>query len=509
VREADGGAPARSLRSIQYLRGLAAVMVVLYHAGHYLDVYRGDGSLAGWNALGLYGVSIFFAISGYLMAMLVRRQDPYVFMAHRIVRIYPAFLIIVALYGAVSALVGRPFVLDPVALTLVPAGPRFYALDVEWTLLFEVTFYVALFLLAIVRWTARLEAAALAWLGLVLVGKLAFPGWQTETPPIHHLPLLEACTGFAAGLLIPAALRAGLVPRRAWLAGCGLAVLAVWLDTGNGRLIAGLVSTVIVAGAVRDDPGRGCKGIDPLKKLGDWSYALYLCHVPAIRLTYQYAPAGAGTKALWLCALAAALAAGALVGSLDVRLYRRAKRFVDRCRPRPLRAWIGAYMALFAGVAAYGALDTAVKERRARQEQAILARLPAASLGDPDAARAAVAAAGLAGGSLRGEVGEVQRLEDGALVVRGWLLDAEDPGRELSVAVFHNGVQVASARPRRRRPDVAESLGRSDLASARIGFGLGTLPVRCQAGREVVVLGLDLAGAATVLPGRTAIAGCP
>jgi peptidoglycan/LPS O-acetylase OafA/YrhL len=497
------------LRSIQYLRGLAAFMVVLYHAGHYLDVYRGDASLKRWDALGLYGVSIFFAISGFLMATLVRRQDPSVFMAHRIVRIYPALLIVVALYGAVSALVGRPFVLDPVALTLVPAGPRFYALDVEWTLLFEVTFYVALFLLALAGASRHLEKAALAWLALILVGALALPEWQGDlTPPIQRLPVMSACTGFAAGLLIPAALRAGLVPGWTWLLGCALAFLATVFLPGNDRFVAGLIAAMIVAGAVRADPGPGGQAFDPLKKLGDWSYALYLCHVPAIRLTYQYAPAGADTKALWLGAIAAALGAGALVGTLDVRLYRHAKRIVDRSRPAPLRLWVGAYVALFAAVAAYGALDTAAKERRARAEEAILARLPAGSLRDPDAARAAIAAAGLsARASLRGEVGEIQLLEGGMLAVRGWLADLDDPGRELAVAVFHDGVKVASARPWRRRPDVAGALGRPDLTSARIGFGLGTRPVRCREGR-VVVLGLDLAGTALVLPGRTDIAGC-
>src|SRR5918911_1462736 len=157
---AAGGASRGSLRSIQDLRGVAAVMVVLYHAGHYLALYRGDDALKGWDALGLYGVAIFFAISGFLMASLVRRTGPWLFLAHRIVRIYPALLIAVALTGAVSGLIGRPFVLDPVALALVPAGPRFYALDVEWTLLFEVTFYVALFLVGIAGGAPRLEAGA-------------------------------------------------------------------------------------------------------------------------------------------------------------------------------------------------------------------------------------------------------------------------------------------------------------------------------------------------------------
>jgi peptidoglycan/LPS O-acetylase OafA/YrhL len=509
---AAGGASAGALRSIQDLRGIAALMVVLYHAGHYLALYRGDDALKGWDALGLYGVAIFFAISGFLMATLVRRAGPWLFLAHRIVRIYPALLIAVALTGAVSGLIGRPFVIDPVALALVPAGPRFYALDVEWTLLFEDTFYVALFALSLAGLTAHLEKAALAWLALILFGTLAFPAWQGDlTPPIHRLPLMEACAGFAAGLLVPAALKAGLVPRRAWVAGCVLALISVPLNPNHSRLVPGLIAALIVAGAVRDDPGPRRRRFDPLARLGDWSYALYLCHVPVIRLVYQVAPAGADTKVLWLCAVLGALAVAAALGILDVRLYRSAKRLVDRARERRLRLWVGAYVALFAAVAAWGAVDTLTQERRARQERAILVRLPAGSLRDPETARAAVAAAGLeARPSLRGEVSEVQRLDAGALAIRGWLVDVDDPARELAVAVFHNGVEIASARPWRRRSDVALALGRPDLVPAKIGFGLGTRPVRCQDATEVVVLGLDLAGnAALVLPGRTAIAGCP
>src|SRR5918911_341264 len=356
---AAGGASRDSLSSIQDLRGIAALMVVLYHAGHYLALYRGDDALKGWDALGLYGVAIFFAISGFLMATLVRRTGPWLFLAHRIVRIYPALLVAVALTGAVAGLIGRPFAIDPVALALVPAGPRFYALDVEWTLLFEVTFYVALFALSLAGLTAYLEKAALAWLALILAGTLALPAWQTElTPPIHRLPLIEACAGFAAGLLVPAALKAGPLPRHAWIAGCVLAVASVPFDPNHSRFLPGLIAALIVAGAVRDDPGPRRRRFDPLARLGDWSYALYLCHVPTIRLVYQAAPAGADTKALWLGAVLAALAVAAALGTLDVRLYRAAKRLVDRTRESRLRLWVGAYVALFAAIAAYGAVDT-------------------------------------------------------------------------------------------------------------------------------------------------------
>ena len=89
-------------------------------------------------------------------------------MAHRLLRIYPTYLIVIALLAAVSPiLIDRPSTFDPIGLSLVPAGSRFYALGIEWTLLFEITFYVGLFAAALCKLTNRLEIVALAWLGLI------------------------------------------------------------------------------------------------------------------------------------------------------------------------------------------------------------------------------------------------------------------------------------------------------------------------------------------------------
>ena len=228
-------ARAGTLRSIQYLRALAAFMVAAYHTSHYLNFHRAMDPLMGWHELGLFGVSIFFAISGYLMATLVRRTEPWRFMAHRLLRIYPTYLIVIALLAAVSPiLIDRPFTFDPIGLSLVPAGSRFYALGIEWTLLFEITFYVGLFAAALCRLTNRLEIVALAWLGLILGCLLVFPQWNMSiTPPIQRLPFHEASTGFAAGLLIPAMLKGGWVPRWAFPAGVALALVMFAMPTSS------------------------------------------------------------------------------------------------------------------------------------------------------------------------------------------------------------------------------------------------------------------------------------
>lgn len=498
-----------ALLSIQYLRALAALMVTAYHVSHFISEYRGAKPFLGWDALGLYGVSIFFAISGYLMATLVRRTDPWVFMAHRLVRIYPTFLIVFAICVTLAIAAGEPFPFDPIGASLVPAGERFYALRVEWTLLFEVTFYVALFAVSLAGWTRWLERGVLTWLTLLLACSVVFPGWNHEaTPPAYRLPLLPACTGFAAGLLIPAALRMGSIPRWTFAAALLLALVSVGLPIGDSRFVSGILAALMVAGILRSEPRVARPALDPLKKVGDWSYALYLCHVPIILVALRLAPLQMNPVLLWFCTIAACLAASALIGTLDVRLYRVSKQMVDRAGSGPLHRLVAGYLALFTAIGVYGAVDTALRERRSGQERAILSRIPADALRRRETARIALEAAGLlAPPYLRGEVTEVAWL-DGALIVRGWLFDEADTQRRPSAAIFYNGVELKVTQPSRKRPAIAALLGRPDLAKAGLGFGIAHR-MACVPGAEVVVVGLDLAGVAAVLPGKAIIDECP
>src|SRR6266436_8030614 len=83
-RKAAGAIPQKNL-SIQCLRGMAALFVVLFHASVYSADHFGDSDWAAAfdGRLGLIGVAVFFAISGLLMADLIQRTDPWRFLAHR------------------------------------------------------------------------------------------------------------------------------------------------------------------------------------------------------------------------------------------------------------------------------------------------------------------------------------------------------------------------------------------------------------------------------------------
>ena len=91
---------------IDLLRFLAALAVVLYHytfrgfaEGGYSPVeYPVLGEIFKY---GLYGVQLFFIISGFVILMTATKRDAASFVISRITRLYPAFWVCVSLTAAV------------------------------------------------------------------------------------------------------------------------------------------------------------------------------------------------------------------------------------------------------------------------------------------------------------------------------------------------------------------------------------------------------------------------
>ena len=90
-----------NLNSIQYVRAIAALLVVFYHGTVYVSRMFGDTAL--FDTFGGYpgslGVVAFFVISGYLMADISPKYSASTFLTHRVIRIYPAYLFCVILAG--------------------------------------------------------------------------------------------------------------------------------------------------------------------------------------------------------------------------------------------------------------------------------------------------------------------------------------------------------------------------------------------------------------------------
>ena len=487
---------AGRLTNLQVLRAAAAGFVALLHCATEVRTARLDDRFVEiFNLkLGLLGVALFFAMSGFLMAQLLRSTAPGRFLVHRVARIYPTFLIVAGAHIALGLAIGLDVRRDWLALTLVPAGQRAYTLGVEWTLLYETTFYVLLFLIAAAGLARRLEVIALGWLGLILAASLGgFAAGQASLyPRLDQLPFADVNAAFAAGLLLPWAMRRGLLPARLCLLAAPTALAAVWWDLPQSRWIVILSAPLIVAGAAgiaqlpdRSPIGRG------LIRLGDWSYALYLAHMPAIVLAIHLAPRSLSGGWLFVAALALSLLAAAAFGSLDVALYRHLRRAVDRMAPSRSRLAAGAFALAFLGTGGVLAFQIERREREDERARAAVSLLPRDALAGGDPAQAVTHAGLRAPDSFVGALEKAVRIPGGPIEVVGWAVDLSAPDAIAHLVLACRGEIVAIGRPQRLRPDVAAARDRPDLARRRIGFTLMVQSAACPAGEPLVPVFVD------------------
>lgn len=131
------------LESIQHLRAFAAVYVVLFHLG---DKFSTSLFSEGWR-----GVSLFFAISGFIIAFVHGcdrgASGAAIYFIKRLVRIIPpyvpAFLLILSLFLLTGT--GSDLHRDPVNILrnlFLIQTPSQSILGVAWTLVYEMYFYL-------------------------------------------------------------------------------------------------------------------------------------------------------------------------------------------------------------------------------------------------------------------------------------------------------------------------------------------------------------------------------
>ena len=147
-----------NFRSIQALRAVAALLVVLYHAFELWGL-RVDAWAPGvkWTN-GASGVDIFFAISGFVMVISSRRLADKlgawrVFLRHRVIRIVPLYWLLTTLKILGVVLLPDFIIRTSVDFYSVAASYLFLpvvdtagnfrpVLPVGWTLTYEFLFYL-------------------------------------------------------------------------------------------------------------------------------------------------------------------------------------------------------------------------------------------------------------------------------------------------------------------------------------------------------------------------------
>ncbi len=350
--------PTAPLLSLQVLRAVAALLVLVHHAGYDADTIA---ARTGAPALALdrffdsgFGIHLFFVISGFIMLRTARgfgsRRGAGVFAVRRLLRVVPLYWLMTSLVivgaavapGLLNTPLGGPgVVLGSYLFVPVPRadGVLRPVLNQGWTLDFEMFFYALFGLSMLLPRRVAVPGLAAVLVGLVALGRVVPSRFWLLAVWTDGL-LLEFLFGLAIAIAAEGGARFGRAGcRAAMLAGAAAAVL---LGPLTGRfawmsvwITGGVPAALLVAGAVLGPVWRPSPAILALALVGDASYSLYLSHPFAVRLM----------RSAWLGvvpadvppALYLALACAAAI-ALGLALHRCVERPMTEALQRRIRS---------------------------------------------------------------------------------------------------------------------------------------------------------------------------
>ena len=302
---------------IDGLRGVAVLLVVLFHAG------------VPWLAGGYIGVDVFFVISGYLITGLLideharsGRVSLTDFWARRIRRIIPALAVVVIATLTAGWWILLPWEFDSLlhsarATVLSIANIHFwqssggyFADNVEqepllhmWSLGVEEQFYLALPLVVVAALRLGRRHTVTATLATLGVASLAWSIVEVtnDQQAAFYLPQFRAwelLVGSGLALARPTLRRipTTVANTMTWTGLATIVAAALWYTDrtrfpGTTALAPVLgTAAIIAAGVTTHTSGTAQRllGTTPMQWIGRWSYSWYLWHWPALVLVRQH-----------------------------------------------------------------------------------------------------------------------------------------------------------------------------------------------------------------------------
>lgn len=193
------------LPELDALRGVAALCVLLYHFNYkYVQYNPAHGELPLLFGWGHHGVSIFFAISGFVICMTLERiESVTAFAWARFSRLFPVYWAAMAITTAAVALGGASKLMVTPPEALANATMLHYWFDIQsvdgsyWSLSIELSFYLVMAAVLHFRLLMQLEWVFAGWLALHMVQATTglFPVWASRMLALEYIPL------FAIGMI--------------------------------------------------------------------------------------------------------------------------------------------------------------------------------------------------------------------------------------------------------------------------------------------------------------------
>jgi exopolysaccharide production protein ExoZ len=293
-----------NLNLIQVLRGIASLLVVLFHTTINVNSNLKKEFCFNSFTFGGAGVDIFFVLSGFIITYsslnaLKTSNNPFSFLRRRFVRIFPAYWVVITLFIIVQLFFSSFYnsslndfeILNIAATYFLLPGHRMIN-GVSWTLTYELFFYL-LFSIAFIIPNKK-AALLLGILYAIVITVLPVLQYNfTNSNTWIQLIIFPMNTEFFMGIL--AALIVPKIPQKISpsliIAGSlfflGGAVLYnkgynVVSNGFNRVLLFGIPSFFIITGIVKYELTHKINVHNFLLKLGEASYSLYLLHLPLV-----------------------------------------------------------------------------------------------------------------------------------------------------------------------------------------------------------------------------------
>lgn len=270
-----------TLQSIQLLRGIAALSVVYVHV------------LATPN-FGLFGVDIFFVISGFVMALVTTKNtNPRTFFLNRLIRIVPLYWILTTCLVAVILI--APNLLGSTTLNFanflkslffIPYFKESHLIQpflfVGWTLNYEMLFYlcIALGLMLSSRHYSAIAISALVLIYLTL-------GLLADSPLLNGFFGNSKIFEFVLGIFAFKIYRLGYLKNIPYLFGflisAGCLFFMIYAETKQIKIdsffLYGIPSFFLLLSAISLESLMDSPVVKAIATfVGDTSYAIYLSH---------------------------------------------------------------------------------------------------------------------------------------------------------------------------------------------------------------------------------------
>lgn len=347
--------------SIDALRGVAALMVVLFHLEGAISRTASGWLWAPVESIvrhGYLGVDIFFVISGFVIALSVSRGAPTIgyfgrFVVRRSIRLDPPYWVAIGLELLLLLATQR---LLPDREVVFPSGPQVAAhflylqellgygsiVTIFWTLCYEIQFYAFYVGLTVIR--AYLPRPLRAgWIVVMCLAALFILSLWTRYWPPSWLPVglaINRWFQFFIGVLTWRAISDPRNSRTLYAAWIVLTAAVLLAQAPLYELLTVAVSALVLGIVKFPSIGRPLR-TRPLLFLGSISYSLYLFHTSVgwrfVSVTQLIWP-GPWSPAMALATYAAGVVLCVVFSAVLWRLVERPLLALSRRVRLPLRA---------------------------------------------------------------------------------------------------------------------------------------------------------------------------